>query len=475
MYADVAARSQGHYNFHYTQIFQTQRRTMSIIVVYYDHNKSVVCSDDRISREDPATLAITRIDGRASKIVVLPRNIVFGTVGRTDVGEKLFRMLTRMCGANDLAFEWLAEALPSLLRFAWARRAPTQLSAKVNKQDSLLLGKDRGGAIKCYVFRSENDFQPIETTLPGHRVAVLGAFELVDEKRLQDFTMDVGLKGERQKAPWIASKIRNLIDEISALHSESIGQASYFTAINRDGSIALPPEFPPPPTVDETESAQRAALAQVGRFFVGSIRAALAGPGRFFVGSIRTPVSGGLDTAGNGDGGSGAQYGTTTVLQMALTSTVSQSGNGTLTNPANAVDGDPNTFATIAATGNSALNSINLGLQGVPASISGAAKSAILRVTYSVPTNSLNGVGPVVSIVPHSQGNYGGPIIGGTDLVDVNPGVTVAKTTVTLDLLANGINNLSQVFLIFAGGCGTSSTSGSLALRIYDVSVVVEE
>jgi len=54
-----------------------------------------------VSRK-PSDVEKTKIDGRMSKIIVLPRSIVFGTVGRVDLTEKLFRGITHMCQEHDL-------------------------------------------------------------------------------------------------------------------------------------------------------------------------------------------------------------------------------------------------------------------------------------------------------------------------------------------------------------------------------------
>jgi hypothetical protein len=231
--------------------------------------------------EDPATLVKTKIDGRICKIVALPRNLAFATVGRVDLTEKLFRGVTRMCGANDLRFEQLADVLPPILRKTWSARAPLKLSAEVDKQDSLLLGADCRGKIRCLVFRSEDNFEPIETTAsPGNRVTVLGGFDLVDEKRLQDFTMDTGVRGEKMRAPWIAAKIRDLINEISALHPESIGEASYFSAIDCRGPVVykLGPEMNPFVAFPMTAAQLKEKLIEDRRF--GMVKNKHPRPGR---------------------------------------------------------------------------------------------------------------------------------------------------------------------------------------------------
>jgi len=74
---------------------------------------------------------------------------------------------------------------------------------------------------------------------------------------------------------------------------------------------------------------------------------ALSGAGRFFVGSIRTPRDEGSDTIGNDDGGTGAQSGQTEFIPPSNHTAFTQGIGTTVTNPTNARDFKPNTFATL--------------------------------------------------------------------------------------------------------------------------------
>jgi hypothetical protein len=73
---------------------------------------------------------------------------------------------------------------------------------------------------------------------------------------------------------------------------------------------------------------------------------AINGSGRFFVGSIITPAATAPNTTGNNDGGVGASFGQAFVLFGGL-ATPTTSGGGSVTNPNNAIDGNPTTFAEI--------------------------------------------------------------------------------------------------------------------------------
>jgi len=72
---------------------------------------------------------------------------------------------------------------------------------------------------------------------------------------------------------------------------------------------------------------------------------ALDAEGRFYVGSILTPITGGLPTVGNNDGGTGAQSGQTYILSPTLRANYDANNNQTWY-PANAeeTDGDTSTF-----------------------------------------------------------------------------------------------------------------------------------
>lgn len=75
---------------------------------------------------------------------------------------------------------------------------------------------------------------------------------------------------------------------------------------------------------------------------------ALADDGRFFVGSIRTPASGAADTVGNNDGGSGVQWG----IQREHAPLIAEfAGDGSTTNEDNGIDNDWGTFGEKDVTG----------------------------------------------------------------------------------------------------------------------------
>ena len=117
---------------------------------------------------------------------------------------------------------------------------------------------------------------------------------------------------------------------------------------------------------------------------------AIDSAGYMFVGSILTPSAGYLGaTIGNNDGGAGAQMGVTSLLGF-NSQTNATTGTGSVTNPANIIDGNPADSTGIDAPsgGNSA--SVTL---AAPTSILQRISRIGLQFTYSGTINGASGVG----------------------------------------------------------------------------------
>lgn len=185
-----------------------------------------------------------------------------------------------------------------------------------------------------------------------------------------------------------------------------------------------------------------------------------------FVGSITTPRAGAPDTTGNGDGGSGAQFGMVTIIGFTEESAARvQVGNGSVVNPWNMVDGDPTSSGTLNVSGNGALNKAAVTLHP-SAGVSQRYTAATLNLNLAVPTNSLaGGSDPTVVSVSYSllydQGTF-------TGIFSLAPGVTAARQTVSVSLPPN--INLSQVTLSIQAACVTE-TSGSLQVVVYEATI----
>jgi hypothetical protein len=203
---------------------------------------------------------------------------------------------------------------------------------------------------------------------------------------------------------------------------------------------------------------------------------ALNSAGYMFVGSIITPQSGGADTAGNNDGGGGAQVGMIRRYSMILASVGSATGNGATANPGNAVDGDQTSYASLTVNGNGALNiAPALSLTGPPA-IVGRFSHVKIKVLASVPTNSLNNPGDASAF--GSAGFDVAPPYHGTAIFAVGGGSTLPLAVYEFDYAAGVLPpsvNLGKIGIGVQAQCGTATGSGSMEVRIYDAWIEVTE
>ena len=191
----------------------------------------------------------------------------------------------------------------------------------------------------------------------------------------------------------------------------------------------------------------------------------------FYVGSIRTPSQGAADTVGTGDGGTGAQTGSsgTGVFNVETTSPgIGVTGNGTVANIANWTDNDPLTYALLTVGGTGFLNVAFLTADGAPLAV--RPSTLTLKLTSEVPVNSLNG----------SPGTYIGLTIDWWDVTDssVNgnilllpPGTTRAKTVDSVSLPPTIQMQNLRVKAYLSGGSYAGDTSGSLQVKLYNVDV----
>jgi hypothetical protein len=152
---------------------------------------------------------------------------------------------------------------------------------------------------------------------------------------------------------------------------------------------------------------------------------------------------------------------------LTLLNTTGTSGNGEVSNPTNAIDGDPTTFASLTVTGNGSANEAVLTL-GAPAGMSRSYSSVILCVDRSIPTNSLTGGGSFQpgeqAIYSYAYGNSGTVTF---DAQNIGAG-TVARSTIQISLPPN-INLAGVVIqLSVQSGTLTHATSGSMVLNVYE-------
>lgn len=192
---------------------------------------------------------------------------------------------------------------------------------------------------------------------------------------------------------------------------------------------------------------------------------------RFFLGSIVTPQAGALDTIGFGDGGSAGSYGMTIKIKPTVNiNTGNNLGNGTITNPDRAYDGDVTSFCSMSVTGDSNHNKAFLQLYGFP--VNQRFASAKIAILWAVPTNTLNksgnnslGLGQV-AISTNAPSNITSTVFssagGGTQtliytLITVPPGTDVSSLVVNIALDTISLSGFA--------------TGGTLEFDLYDVGV----
>lgn len=193
---------------------------------------------------------------------------------------------------------------------------------------------------------------------------------------------------------------------------------------------------------------------------------ALNGQGRFFVGSIQTPRSGYADTTGNGDGGTGGQYGMQNVLHPTAYLTVNAGTN--ISNAYQAVDGDLNTFAQVIGGTNVILRAISF-----PNMVRGY-QTATLKVVYSITANTIGAGQSAASIVGSILGADGNlyNFFDGTSLqVNYTGGQTVGITTSSV-AIPPGTNFWQVQASVIANPNGNT---GSVTIKFYEAYIVAQE
>ncbi len=332
---------------------------MSLLLAYHDSKRAVVCSDDRGIRFNQAGQA-EPVAERIPKFVQAG-DFIFASLGRSDVAATLLRGTALMIAAQpQVTIASLGEILPGILKEAFSRRprrdvSNVPLGVESDGIETALLGFDHdSGRVRAFICASVDDFAPVETTAdPYARIFALGAYGPDDHPLLLRLTerMKVAAK---MHIPWIASELRTTAGEMHRRYPVAVGQPSYFAALDANGFVSLPENFPPLPSpVPELHHAVHLVTTNKEQ--------ALNAAGQFFLGSIMTPRAGAPDTIGNNDGGSGAQSGQLNILLMSASATNGLGGsgilgNGAVTNLPNSVDGDLTTKGTLTVTGNGAGN-----------------------------------------------------------------------------------------------------------------------
>lgn len=212
------------------------------------------------------------------------------------------------------------------------------------------------------------------------------------------------------------------------------------------------------------------------------------GENRFFVGSIYTPDAGQADTIGNGDGGHGSAPGAQTLgyfqpvpTSFFLAFTIVNTGSS-VTDPMNAIDPDPTTFATLSGTGAGAgEGQAALNLQVGPA-ISRRFQKITIYVEYEVTANSVTANGSPITVAANFSAlkllNQSGSTasITGASVASVAYS-TGALSRRTAKLVIPADFNLALLIVsivILPGNFPDTTQLGTMTMKIYKVWIIGE-
>jgi hypothetical protein len=189
---------------------------------------------------------------------------------------------------------------------------------------------------------------------------------------------------------------------------------------------------------------------------------AIQGSGRFFVGSILTPKATAPNTTGNNDGGVGAQNGGTSVL-FGSVATPTVTGVGTVTNPLNAIDGDPTTFADVVAHNTTGTNgSATLVASGFIPFIA-TSGSATLNIISSASLTTA----PSSGQVGLSYSLNGGASF--TTVYSIVTSTSRSKQTDSVSLALSQNTSFIQVKAL----CSTGSLNDNAEIKLYEAYVLI--
>src|SRR6266850_1185129 len=352
---------------------------MSLLLAYHDKSRALVCSDDRAisfnADGEPEPL-----DERVPKFIFVGE-LILAVLGTSDVCESLRRGFSRMLADHpELSVTQLAEILPGgLVRSFARRRKDTNRPLGYDNLEAAILGYDAASRrMRAFVFVA-NDFIAIETTEnPSNRIFALGAYGPTDKPILERLTERMRV-AERKGLPWIASYFRDAVQELHKKYPVTVGEPSYFAAIDCNGTVELPADFPlAPATVPAVLAAHNVTTNKEN---------AIAGTTRFFLGSITTPLAGGTDTQGNNDGGS--MSGNINYLHIATGSNITVTGTGTVTDLQKAYDANTASFALLSATADGGSNQVYVHFSGAPG-LSRRCQMLTVKVLDSLVTNTIN-------------------------------------------------------------------------------------
>lgn len=440
---------------------------MSLLLGYFRRNRLVVASDDGVSQigeDGKYTLSSERYI-KFRTFGPTSRPVIVGCVGRYDLSEKLFSGLDRMMADLSLPLLELGMALPNIVAHIVENRAPSNISPERDGMQVFLAGFD-GQKMRVHVFMAGDDgLQTVELTSEENNcLAALGWLSDRQMIALQSFSSYLGKNGNRLGSRWVARELRAKIQELQETHPDTIGAPGAFLDVSPRGIEPLPEDLAPAP--------ERVATPLVNSVL------AMSGTNRFFVGSISTPPATGAPTLGNNDGGPGAQIGMKTLIQF-NSATPQATGNGTVANAGNSIDGDSTDYATLTVFAGSPGGTAAITCAGASGIIPSNASIAV-SFSFSMPTNNLVDVSTVIPLQVLV-------IISGVTITTFNVYLTASSSsprgpqalqTLTLPVTigtASPTFNLMNVSVRITSESSSVSTSGSVVTQINDVFLVATQ
>lgn len=492
---------------------------MSLLLIFHDSTRAIVAADDQVS-----DIALGQRIGSSPKFTLLRApnggSFIFAASGRASLSEQLLLGMRRLAEDWTPPLSWWPSFLEFFLRKKWAERGPApSIPAAQDNLTGIFVGFDPAeNRMRAFHWFSKNDFQTVESTAdPLSRIICDGFWTPENDKAdLQELTQLMAV-ADNKGPGWIAAQLRRTFNLIRQRHSAVIGEPCHWIAVDRNGIVALPAEFPAPRLEEYLPMRQEAHAATINvssfimaspghaggvgynsgslpglayntLYYVYANDPALQGGnvtyiatttkedvlqnlGDEFLGSIRTPLQGAPDTVGNGDGGATAQTGMASTLHMTAAQVVNLPSPGSsATNLSNSVDGDLTTFATLQSAPNgSTITDANVVWTGLPG-YSRKVSSATLKIRRSV-ANSLTVAvpgGDVAWLITYSlDGGNTNTIL---ETLAHGVGAALADLAVTLPVTQNfGLVQVSMETTAAAGG------GGSVNASVYEVRIEVTE
>lgn len=217
---------------------------MSLFFCYHDPAMAVVASDDRSCFEQNGKAIV--MPERVPKFRVLTGGdgcpTILSGLGRGDLVNHVQTAVAEIVREQKLSFTNIGATMPAFLQKVFAGRRPAPGLANDNLLFTLIGFNSTENCIWVTAWWSGYNFAP----MPLPPFFAFGAIDSGDNESLQELQDSIIEKRPNHDAPWIASEFQKKMLICSQKHRERIGAPSYFAAIDLQGIVDLPKEFPLP-------------------------------------------------------------------------------------------------------------------------------------------------------------------------------------------------------------------------------------